>query len=190
MQLLVASVIGGREKLVKFHYWCQDETRLGLKTITNRKLTAFGVKPLGIGQWERQNYYLYAVVEPKTGKSFFYEFSHLDTECFEEFLQQFAQAYPQDVHILQLDNGSFHKAQHLKIPENIILFFQPSHCPELNPIERLWEYLKSFLSWQLFSNLDELRSEVRKIIDSLTRQTITSLTRWEYILQALSVAGI
>jgi hypothetical protein len=28
-------------------YWCQDETRLGLKTIESKKNTAFGVKPIG-----------------------------------------------------------------------------------------------------------------------------------------------
>lgn len=30
--------------------------------------------------------------------------------------------------------GMSHKAKHLQIPDNIILLFQPPHCPELNPI--------------------------------------------------------
>lgn len=188
--MIVNAATTAQMRLKKIRYWCQDETRLGLKTIQHRKLTAFGVKPIGIGQWERQNYYLYGVVEPKTGNRFFYEFSHLDTECFQEFLRLFSQAYPEELHILQMDNGSFHKSQQLRVPENVVLLFQPSHCPELNPIERLWEYLKSFLSWQLFTNLDELRAKVRKILDSLTRQAIASLSEWGFILQALSVAGI
>lgn len=178
------------QELRRIRYWCQDETRLGLKTIEHRKLTAFGVKPVGLGQWQRQTYYLYGVVEPKTGESFFYEFSHLDTDCFAEFLKLFSRAYPQDLHIIQLDNGSFHTTQKLSIPQNIVLFFQPAHCPELNPIERLWEHLKSFLSWGLFSNLDELRAKVRQILDSFSQQVIASLTGWEYLLQALSVALI
>ncbi|MDJ0715585.1 MAG: transposase [Prochloraceae cyanobacterium] len=33
----------------------------------------------------------------------------------------------------------------LMIPSNIILLFQPPYCPELNPIERLWEYIKYYL---------------------------------------------
>lgn len=141
-------------------------------------------------QWEREAYYLYGVVEPQTGESFFYEFSHLDTECFEEFLNQFSQQHPQDIHILQLDNGSFHKAKRLKVPDNIILLFQPSHCPELNPIERLWEHLKRLLSWALFSNLDALRVQVRKHLNSFNKEVIDTLAGWEYILQALSVAAI
>lgn len=70
------------------------------------------------------------------------------------------------------------------------MLFQPAHCPELNPIERLWEHLKSFLSWDLFSNLDELRAKLRRFLDSFGQQVIVSLTGWEYILEALSVAGI
>jgi len=63
----------------------------------------------------------------------------------------------EDLHIIQLDNGSFHTTPKLKVPENIILLFQPAHCPELNPIERLWEHLKDCLAWQLFNNLDALK---------------------------------
>lgn len=148
------------------------------------------VKPIGIGQWERQTYYLYGVIEPKTGNSFFYEESHLDTECFEKFLQQFSQSFPEELHILQVDNAPFHKAKNLILPENIVLLFQPSYCPELNPIKRFWQHLKSFLSWRLFTALDDLRAKVREILDSFTRQAIASLTGWEYILQTLSVAGI
>jgi len=54
----------------------------------------------------------------------------------------------------------------LKVPENIILLFQPAHCPELNPIERLWEHLKDCLAWQLFNNLDALKVTVRNILNS------------------------
>ncbi len=129
-------------------------------------------------------------MEPQTGESFFYEFSHLDTECFEEFFKQFSQQYPQDIHIWQLDNGSFHKAKRLKVPDNILLLFQPSHCPELNPIERLWEHLKGLLSWALFSNLDALRVQARKHLNSFNQELVNSLAGWDYILQAVSVAAI
>ena len=56
---------------------------------------------------------------------------------------EFSQAYPNSLNILQVDNGRFHKSKDLIVPENVILLFQPPYCPELNPIERLWEYLKA-----------------------------------------------
>ncbi len=48
--------------------------------------TAPGVKPMGESQWKRDNFYLYGVVEPLSGYSFFYDFSHLDGDCFQIFL--------------------------------------------------------------------------------------------------------
>lgn len=98
--------------------------------------------------------------------------------------------YHNDIHIIQLDNGSFHKAKRLKVPGNILLLFQPPHCPKLNPIDRLWEYLKGLLSWSLFSNLEALRTQVRKLLNSFKKEVIDSLAGWEYILRALSVAAI
>ena len=32
-------------------YWCQDESRIGLKTGTGKVITACGVKPVGLYQW-------------------------------------------------------------------------------------------------------------------------------------------
>ena len=44
-------------------------------------------------------------IEAKTGESFFYEFSHLDTVCMEKSLELFAEKYSDDLHIIKLDNG-------------------------------------------------------------------------------------
>jgi hypothetical protein len=56
-------------------------------------------------------------------RGFFYEFTHLDTVCFEKFLELFASKYPRDLHIIQVDNGGFHSSLNLSIPENVILLF-------------------------------------------------------------------
>ncbi len=153
-------------------------------------MTIKGVKPLGVVQWQRENFYLYGVVEPATGESFFLEFSHLDTICFEEFLRQFGQEYPEELHIIQVDNGRFHSSELLQVPPHIILLFQPAQMPQVNPIERLWEEIKRNLSWELFDDLEELRVAVRKILKEFTQQVIASITGWDFILKALSVTGI
>lgn len=177
------------KKFKKVRFWCETEDRLGLKTIPRRLLTAQGIKPVGF-LLRREKYYMYGLVEPKTGDSFFREISHLDHECFQEFLNDFSRVHPRELHIIQLDNGSFHTTGKLLVPENIILRFQPAHCPELNPIDRLWEYLKGFLSWNLFENLDALKAKVREILNSFSKKTIKSLTGWKYILKSLKVARI
>ncbi len=141
-------------------------------------------------QWQYKTFYLYGVVEPQSGESFFFEFCHLDTICFEKFLELFSQTYPEDLHIIQVDNGSFHSSLQLQLPDNIILLFQPSHSPQLNPIERLWEEIKEKLSWELFDNLETLRVAVENILAKLSQKVIASVTGWDFILEALSVSGI
>jgi transposase len=163
---------------------------MGLHTIKRRKLTGKGIKPKGIVQWDFVYLWLYGIVEPLTGKSFFYEFTHLDTICFEKFLELFAQRYPKDLHIIQLDNGGFHNSLNLNIPENVILLFQPAYSPEVNPIERLWQYLKEQGKWQTFDNLENLREAVEKSLGKLSKEIVASLTGWEFIVDALSVASI
>jgi transposase len=68
--------------------------------------------------------------------------------------------------------------------------FQPSHCPELNPIERLWQQLKDSISWRVFEDVERLRAQVRQLFANLTAEVVQCLTGWDYILEALRVAGI
>ena len=72
----------------------------------------------------------------------------------------------------------------------MILLFQPAYSPEVNPIERLWGYVKEQLKWLRFDQIEELRAAVQKELNKLTKEVIASLTRWEFILEALSVAGL
>ncbi len=123
-------------------YWCQDETRIGLKTIERKKITARGIKRIGLVQWNFKAYYLYGAVAPQTGESVWLEFSHLDGVCFQIFLEQLASEYPDNLNVVQLDNGRFHHSNTLKIPDNILLIFQPPYSPELNPFERVWQHIK------------------------------------------------
>ena len=143
-------------------YWSEDESRMGLHTIRRRKLTGFGIKPQVQVLWDFTYLWLYGAVEPLTGEGFFYEFTHLDTVCFEKFLELFASEYPEDLHIIQVDNGGFHNSLNLSLPENVILLFQPAYSPEVNPIERLWGYVKEQLRWLRFDQIEELRALLSK----------------------------
>ncbi len=105
-------------------------------------------------------------------------------------MELFSQTYPDEVHIIQLDNGRAHLGLDLSIPENIILLFQPPYCPEVNPIERLWKEVKKFLKNQVFDSLDFLRKKLANILAKFSQIDIASLTGYGFILEALSVAGV
>ncbi len=96
--------------------------------------------------------------------------------------------YNNSINIIQLDNGAIHKAKKLTIPSNIILLFQPPYSRELNPIERVWQYIKERLSWGIYKKLEDLQQDVRNIVNNLEDKIVASLTGWDYIIEALSVA--
>ena len=72
----------------------------------------------------------------------------------------------------------------------MILLFQPAYSPEVNPIERLWEYIKEQLKWLRFEQIEELRAALQKELGKLTNEVIASLTGWKFILEAISVAQL
>lgn len=182
-------MLKGMQRLAKpgqrVRYLCQDETRLGLKTIPGRLITAFGVKPVGETQWHRGCFWLYGVVEPLTGFSFFYEFSHLDRLCFQQFLDLLSLELGDDIALIQVDQATAHTANALTWPHNIFLTFQPSHSPELNPIERFWLFLKKHLAWKNCPTLEELRQLLASELAQISPDTIASLTSYDFILEAL-----
>lgn len=174
----------------KVRFFGQDETRIGLKTISGRKITARGVKPKATVQWQFQATWLYGIVEPATGESFFYEFSHLNTDCFQIFLDLVSEKFADSIIIMQVDQAGCHRAKRLRLPHNIILIFQPAHSPELNPIERVWLHLKQGLRFSLPKNMDELRLLVKNRLSEMSKSVIASLVGRDSILDALSVASL
>lgn len=166
--------------------FAQDESRFGLMTILRRIITGKGVKPIAPFQHKYQTLYLYGVVEPATGDHVFFSFSHVDTICFQAFLDQVAAMFSHTFNIILLDQGTFHLAIELEIPENVALIFQPAATPELNPIERVWEYIKDRMAFKNFASLDDLFVAMSTILDGLTRNTLQSLTGFDYFLSAVN----
>jgi transposase len=67
-----------------------------------------------------------------------------DTEAFALHLAEIARTVAAGAHaILVLDGASWHRAQALRVPDTITLLTLPPYSPELNPIETVWEYLRS-----------------------------------------------
>ena len=89
-----------------------------------------------------------------------------------------------------MDNGPAHHAKYLSISDNIILLFQPIYCPEVNPIERVWQEIKKYLKGKLFNNLDSLKITLDNILNHFSQTNIASITGYDFILEALSVARI
>jgi putative transposase len=168
--------------------FCHDESRLGLHLPTRRRVTGFGVKPLQIVDPLYESYWLYAAVEPTTGDAFWWEWSCLDADCFNLFLQKFGQHYAESLNIVLLDQAPAHVAQRVQVPANVVLVWLPAYSPELNPGERLWEDLKAridVMDARVRASLSALQEHVASIVQRYTAATIASLTGYAYLVEAV-----
>ena len=122
--------------------WFEDESRFGLFTRAGRMLTAQGVKPVCTCHQVFQSTYLFGAFAPITGDCFLMEMPQCNADCFQIFLNELSIEKQGQLNIMVLDNGAFHKAKKLNIPENILLVFLPPYAPELNPAEKMWAKFK------------------------------------------------
>ena len=138
-QSQVEDVISEKQR-PSIRLFCQDESRFGILPVVQRRITTCGVKPVATVDYQYDWFYLYGAVEPLTGDGLFLELPRLTGECFQIFIDELsAQTFADTLNIMVLDNGRFHHAKSLVIPENVMLIFLPPYSPELNPIERLWQ---------------------------------------------------
>ena len=131
----------------------QDESRFGLITKEGRMLTAKGVKPICISHQVRISTWLFGIFSPITGEHLLMEFPNCNADNFQLFLNEISSANPKTLMIIVLDNGTFHKAKKLEIPDNIKFLFLPPYSPELNPAEKMWARLKRAFTNKLFKSL-------------------------------------
>lgn len=168
----------------------QDESRIGLHLPSSKRITAKGIKPIQKQAPIYEYYWLYGVVEPYTGESFYLEIEHFDGDCFEVYLQELSKAYPDDLNVVIADNAPAHKKAGLKIPANIQLVFLPPYSPELNPTERLWEDLKYHICLSLDriqGNLENLKQEVAHLLNTLyDKAKIQSLCQFPFLMHPIN----
>lgn len=173
----------------QLRYLTQDETRIGRKTETKRVITLRGTKPKLKVQWPREAFWLYGVVEPLSGWQWTQEYAQLNQDNFQAFINQLSVELGSTSAVMQMDRAPAHRAKALEWPENIIPIFQPPHSPELNPIERLWQFLKGLWKGENFASLDALRQRVNRELEQLTAAQVQSLTSFNFILDALLQAA-
>ena len=120
----VASILSEKSSCFQsVRLFCQDESRCGILPVSSRRITLSGIKPIATVDYTFESLYLYGAVEPITGESFFLEMPWLNSVCFQLFIDKFAETFPQTLNILVLDNGRFHQAKSLQLPDNVALLF-------------------------------------------------------------------
>ena len=136
----------------------QDEARIGQKGRVCHVWWKRGERPPGLCDRRFTFAYIFAAVQPGTDNAFALMMPRADTEAMQEFLDRFSATIADDEHVAMFaDQAGWHIANDLRVPANVTLLPLPAYSPELNPVERLWLYLKErFLSHRLLDDYDAI----------------------------------
>ncbi len=131
--------------------WSMDEARIGQKGRLCHRWWRRGQRPPGRRDKRFESASLVAAVAPATGAEVALAtgaevalvLPEATTRTMSLVLAAFAAGLPADVHaVLVLDRAGWHRAKALAVPGNVTLVPLPPSSPELNPVERVWLYLR------------------------------------------------
>lgn len=87
--------------------------------------------------------------------------------------------------VVLLDQAGWHGANDLAVPPNITLLPLPPRCPELNPVENLWQFMRdNWLSNRIFKSYDDIVDHCchawNKLADQPWRIMTIGLRQWAH----------
>lgn len=141
--------------------WAEDEHRLGLIPIRRRVWGPRGTRPTASSDRHYQWMYVYGLVRPTTGESWWCLLPTMRTAAMSVALAAFAQDEGIDAAhraVIVWDGAGGHTSGDLVVPAGIDLVPLPPYSPELQPAERLWPLLNEAVANRSFATLDDLET--------------------------------
>ncbi len=142
----------------RLQLWFQDEARVDNKGRVCHRWWRRGERAPGTRQIGYQWAYIFSAVRPATGDDVTLVLPCVNAEVMDLFLAHFADTVEPDAHaVMMLDGAGWHDARALTVPDNVTLALLPPYSPELNPVERVWLYLRErFLSLRVLDDTDAI----------------------------------
>ena len=103
----------------------------------------------------------------------------------ERFAEIAATVAPAAHAILLVDQAGWHLSTRLLVPANITIILLPPKCPELNPVENVWQFMRdNWLSNRIFKSYDDLVDHCcaawNKLVDQPWRIMSIGLRQWAH----------
>lgn len=166
--------------------WWQDEARVGQKTKIARRWARKGTRPRAPKDQRTTSAYIFGAICPARGVGAALVLPRCDTQAMQRHLDEVSCQITPGAHaILMVDQAGWHTTDKLVMPLNITLLLLPSRCPELNPVENIWQYMRdNWLSDLIFHSYDEIVDTCaeawNKLTDRPARITSIGSRKWAY----------
>jgi len=131
--------------------------------------------------------YLYAAVNPASGRAFGLILPSMELESMTIFVRQFrrwlkSQGEVEAETVLVLDGAGAHRSQRVSYGE-VDKQLLPPYSPELNPVERFFQELRRELKNQVYESYEEVEKAVEEIFKRyLTKpEAVKKLTNFHWL---------
>ena len=129
--------------------------------------------------------YVFGAACPQTGQTVGLLVPYLNTDTVNAFFRQFEKEVNPNVYVFMIwDQAGFHTSSLAKTPKNLTFVPLPPDSPQLNPVEKLWQYLlKHYWSNRVYEDYDALRIAAIEPWQhiSLDKGEIKSIYRAKYV---------
>jgi DDE superfamily endonuclease len=146
-----------------------------------------GMRPRMVKDQRHRSAYIFGAVCPARDTGAALVLTHVSVAAMNLLLDGAASQLPPGTHAAMLiDNAGWHVANELRVPPNITLVHLPPYSPELNAVEKVWQYLRDrYLSGRLFSSTLTIIDACCAAWNNLIAETgrIRSLTDFEWARQ-------
>ena len=166
--------------------WFADEARIGQKNKITRRWARRGTRPSAPHDQRTASAYIFGAICPEEGKGAALVLPSCNTEAMNLHLAEIATEVTPGAHaVVILDQAGWHLSNPLVVPANITLMPLPSKCPELNPVENVWQFMRdNWLSNRIFTSYDNLLDHCcyawNRLIDQPWRIMSIGLRDWAH----------
>ena len=164
-----------KDKIECVNLYFQDDSRFSLITKQKRVITAKGLKPIS----KYTHSYKYKWLRGR----FCMTTRSVCKDLFIKYLEDFSKQKSTELKIIVIDNAAFHSTKDIELPGNIILLNIPTCCPELNPAEKMWQWMKDKIAMKVFDTLEILENKTDELIRICENKIIKSISGYDYYLK-------
>jgi hypothetical protein len=134
--------------------WFQDEARIGQKNKITRRRAKRGTRPVAPQDQRTASAYILGAICPQDGKGAALVLPRCDIPAMNLHRAEIATRVAPGAHaVLLLDPAGGPLSERVIVPANITLLPLPAKCPELNPLETIWQFLReNWLSNRVFDS--------------------------------------
>ena len=149
--------------------WFGDEARIGQKNKITRRWAKRGTRPSAPQDQRTASAYIFGAICPREGKAVGLILPWCNSEAMDLHLAAISAGVAPGRHAaLLVDQAGWHLSARLAVPDNITIVPLPAKCPELNPQENVWQFMRdNWLSNRVFASYDAIAIVPRALFQQI-----------------------